>query len=95
MRPGNVSCGASGMSALRTHIHTCIYNGLVPRQLLAYITRPHFVESSVIGTFLPPEQPRVVIPYSHIVSSCRKSRGKKAPFGKKAGTTYSPYKEWF
>ena len=30
----------------RTHIH-----GFNPRQLLAYITRPNFVVSSVVGTF--------------------------------------------
>ena len=27
------------------------HNGLDPRQLLAYITRSHSVESSVVGTF--------------------------------------------
>ena len=36
-----------GISAHKGHR----YNGLVPRQLLAYITRPHSVESSVVGTF--------------------------------------------
>ena len=45
--PGNVSCWCfTGESAHKGHT----YNGLVPRQLLAYITRPHSVESSAVGT---------------------------------------------
>ena len=42
-----VSRGATGMSAPKGHTFT----GSTPRQLLAYITRPNSVASSVVGTF--------------------------------------------